>query len=258
MRRGAGGGQPLKYGPRRGRRMDSWEPSPEQVERLAAEFKARFGKGHTLHVVHNEGHNYMIQSTASGGLSTTMLNTIEPPVTEAIFRHGAAVAAQEHAVLNDPMRLRAVTIASAHPRLRGWIGFPPDCNGTFTNHLGIVIRHTSAMTMHEHAADYVRFEHAKYSHLQDKNGGCVLRGVPLLSRAHIESAAARHGVDVDADAITAGMSLGRTDKKIIGAARRVLDEVHRQRMLGADVDVVDATTELDEAFGRLRKALCYE
>ena len=239
--------------------MDAFEPSPEQIERLAAEFKERFGKGHTLHVVHNEGHNYIMQSSASGGLSTTMLNTIEPPVAEAIFRHGAAVAAQEHAVVTDPMRLKAVKITSAHLSMRGLIMAGPfDYNETFSGQLYMTILHTSAMTMHEHAAEYVGFEHARYSHLQDKNEHHVLRGVALLSRAYVESAAARHGVDVDVDRISKGIDLGRTDKRIVGAAKRALDEVHRQRLLGPDVDIVDATRELDEAFSRLRKAFCYE
>lgn len=239
--------------------MDSFEPSPEQIERLAAEFKGRFGPGHTLHVVHNEGHNYTLQSSSSGGLSTTMLNTIEPPMTEAIFRHGAAVAAQEHAMVTDPMKLSAAKITSAHIRMRGMItAGPVDYNETFSNQLYTTILHTSAMTMHEHAAEYVRFEHATYSHLQDKNEHCVLRGVSLLSRAHVEAAAARHGVDVDVDKVSKGITLGRTDKKIVGAARKVLDEVHRQRVIGPDVDVLDATRELDEAFSRLRKAFCYE
>ena len=243
--------------PPRGPRMDAWEPSAGQVGRPAAEFRGRFGKGHTLHVVHNEGHNYMIQTTSSGGLSTTMISAIEPPVTEAIFRHGAAVAAQEHAFLADPVRLRAVAITSANPSLRGRMGIPPDCSGTFTRQLKGSIRHTSAMTMHEHAADYVRFEHAKLSHLKRRMGADILRGMPLLSRAFVESGAARHGVDVDAVAVADGTSLGRTDRRIVGAARRAFDEVRRQRTLGAGVDVVDATADLDDAFGLLRKALCY-
>ena len=93
---------------------------------------------------------------------------------------------------------------------------------------------------------------------QGKNEHHVLRGVALLSRAYVESAAARHGVDVDVDRISKGIDLGRTDKRIVGAAKRALDEVHRQRLLGPDVDIVDATRELDEAFSRLRKAFCYE
>lgn len=238
--------------------MNAFEPSQEQAERLAAEFKERFGGGHTLHVVHNEGHNYIMQSSASGGLSTTMLNTIEPPVTEAIFRHGAAVAAQEHAMVTDPMRLKAVKITSARLDMRGLTMTGPfDYNEAFSYHLHTTILHTSAMTMHEHAAEYVRFEHAKYSHLQSKNEYHVLRGVSLLGRAYIESAAARHGVDVDVDVVSRGIDLGRTDKRIVGAAKWVLDEVHRQRLLGPDVDVVDATRELDVAFSRLRKTLCY-
>lgn len=86
----------------------------------------------------------------------------------------------------------------------------------------------------------------------------MLRGVSLLSRAHVEVAAARHGVDVDVDKVSKGITLGRTDKRIVSAARKVLDEVHRQRVLGPDVDILDATRELDEAFSRLRKAFCYE
>ena len=238
--------------------MDAYEPSPEQVAELAAELKKRFGPSHTLSIVHDQSRRFLIQSLVSGPRPTTTINTLEPPVTRAIFKYKRAVAAEEHAVLADDLKIRAFGITSTRLDLRAWVCHPMNYNEVFTEHLVVVVRHTSAMTTHEHAADYVRFEHAKYSHFQKQGMSDVLRGVALLTRAYIESAADRYGVDVDHEKITEGTSLGRIDKGIIRAAKDVLDEVHRQRLRGIYVDVRYATADLNKAFSRLRKAYCYD
>lgn len=238
--------------------MDAYEPSPEQVAELAAELKKRFGPAHTLSIVHDQSRGFLIHSLVSGARPTTTINTLEPPVTRAIFKYKKAVAAEEHAVLTDDVKIRAVGITSAHLDLRAWVNHPLNYNEVFTEHLVAIVRHTSAMATHEHAADYVRFEHAKYSHFQERWTSKVLRGVALLTRAYIESAADRHGVDLDHEKITAGTILGRTDRRIIRAAKDVLDEVHRQRLRGIYVDVLVYTVDLDRAFSRLRKAYCCE
>ena len=238
--------------------MGVYEPSREQVEELEAELKKRFGAGHRLAVVHNEGYGFLIKTSTEGSESSTTINTLEPPVTEAIFRYSRAVAAEEHALETDDMRISATAIESAHPNMPGLMIPSAKCNKALTYHLRTIIRHTSAMTMHEHAADYTRFEHAKYSHLQAKNASHTLRGVALLSRAYIKSAARRHGADISTKAITAGVDMDRTDKRIIMAAMRVLDEVHRQRVEGPNINVAHGTMELDDEFSRLKKAFCYE
>lgn len=238
--------------------MDAYNPSSEEVAELAAELRKRFGPGHTLSVVHSKRHKFLIRSSAAGSVSTTIINTLEPPVTRAIFRHKRAVAAEEHAVLTDDLRIRGVGITSTRLGLRAWASHPTDYNEMFTRQLVVVMQNTSAMTTHEHAADYVRFEHAKYSHYQKVRSSNVMRGIVLLTRAYIESAADKYGVDVDHEKITAGTTLGRTDKRIIRAARDVLDEVHRQRLRGPHVDVLYATVDLDRAFSSLKKAYCYD
>ena len=48
------------------------------------------------------------------------------------------------------------------------------------------------------------------------------------------------------------MRLGRADRRVIRAARRVFNSVHSQRMRGSRVDVVDYTRALDAAFARMK------
>ena len=230
--------------------MDAFSPSPEQVEEAAAEFRARFGQGHTLKVIHDKDAEFLVRSTANAGSSRTILNTIEPPVTRAMFAYARALAAEEYARLHGDWRLHWTKIESATTDDCTTTG-TCSCNENLSNHLYATIIHTSCMATHEHAADYVRFEHAKYAHLHKSRFPSVMRGVALLSRAYIGSAAKRHGVRVDVGEITAGMRLGGADRGIIRAARRVLNSVHRQRVRGSRVDVVDDTWDLDDAFVRL-------
>lgn len=228
-------------------------PSKRQIEEMAAEFRARFGMGHELRVIHDEAANFLIKSAAGGVASTTMLNTLEPPVTRAMFRYAKALAAEEYALLRDEPKIRWSKIRSARPSMGEWVMPPINYSGSITAHLNTVIRHTSAMAVNEHAADYVRFEHAKYSHLHKKAFPLVMRGVSLLTSAYIESADARHGAGVDAGDVTAGMKLDDIDRAIVGAAKRVLDEVHRQRRQESSIDVKSLTSDLDGAFRRMKK-----
>jgi len=232
--------------------VDAFSPSPEQVEEAAAEFRARFGQGHTLKVIHDKDAGFLVRSTTDIGSSRTVLNTIEPPVTRAMFAYARALAAEEYAQLHGDWRLRWTKIESAATDACTTTGVC-SCDEKISNHLHATIIHTSCMTTHEHAADYVRFEHAKYAHLHMRYFPTVIRGVALLSRAYIGSAAKRHGVRVDVGEITAGMRLGGADRMIIRAARRVLNSVHRQRVRGSRVDVVDYTRDLDDAFALLEE-----
>ena len=233
--------------------MDGFNPSPEQIGKAAAEFKAVFGPSHTLEIIHDEDEQFLMHSTADGGAPRTTLNTIEPPVTRAMFEYARALAFEEYAQLYkyEEWNTRWTKIESARMGAGRLVGIFGSCSEALSFHLEISIIHTSCMTTHEHAADYVRFEHAKYAHLHKRHFPTVLRGVALLTRAYIGSAAKRHGVDVDIGEMTAGMRLGGADRRVIRAARRVFNSVHRQSILGSRVDVVDTTRALDGAFARL-------
>lgn len=231
--------------------MDRFIPSPKQIDKAAAEFKAVFGPSHVLEIIHNEYAKFLIRSTAGRYMPRTTLNAIEPPVTRAMLAYARALAAEEYAQLYEEWDLRWSKITPAMPGGHRQGGVFGSYNEVLSEHLMITIIHTSAMTAHEHAADYVRFEHAKYAHLHKRNFPSVRRGVALLTRAYVGSAAKRYGVDVDVGEMTAGMRLGGADRRVIRAARRVLNSVHRQRIRGSLVDVVDATRALDGAFARL-------
>ena len=183
-----------------------------------------------------------------GGASRTTLNTIEPPVTRAMFAYARALAAEEHAQLRGDWWLHWTKIGSAVTGAGDRAGARSTCNELLTDHLYATIIHSSCMTTYEHAADYVRLEHAKYAHLHRSCFPSVMRGVALLSRSYIRSAAKRHGVRVDVGEITAGMRLDGADRRVIRAARRVLNSVHRQCVRGSLVDVVDDTRALDDEF----------
>ena len=231
--------------------VDTFSPSTEQVAEAAAEFRARFGQGHTLRVVRDKEAGFLVRTTADGGASRTTLNTIEPPVTRAMFAYARALAAEEYAQLHGDWWLHWTKIKSAIAGAGSTAGICSTCNDLLTKHLYATIIHTSCMTTHEHAADYVRLEHAKYAHLHRRNFPSVMRGVALLSRAYIGSAAKRHGVRVDVGEITAGMRLDGADRRVIRAARRVLNSVHRQRARGSRVDVIDDTSALDDELARM-------
>ena len=47
------------------------------------------------------------------------------------------------------------------------------------------------------------------------------------------------------------MRLDGADRRVIRAARRVFNSVHRQRVRGSRVDVIDDTRALDDAFARM-------
>lgn len=108
------------------------------------------------------------------------------------------------------------------------------------------------MTAHMDADDYVGFEHAEYAHLHRSRLPDIVCGVALLSRAYTGSAATRYGVRVDLGEITAGMSLGKADRRVIRTARRVLNNVHAQRMRGTRVDDVEHAKALDGTLARLK------
>ena len=231
--------------------MDGFSPSPEQIGKAAAEFKAVFGPSHTLEIIHDKDAQFLTRSTEDYGAPKTTLNTIEPPVTRAMFAYARALASEEYALLYEEWNTRWTKIESATMGTDRLVGIFGSCSEALSLHLEISIVHTSCMTTHGHAADYVRFEHAKYSHLHKRQFPTVLRGVALLTRAYIGSAAKRYGVDVDIGEVTAGMRLGGADRRVIRAARRVFNSVHRQSILGSRVDVVDTTRALDGAFARL-------
>ena len=229
-------------------RVDAFSPSTRQLAKAAAEFRARFRQDHTLKVVHDKEAGFLVHTTVDGGAPQTTLNMIEPPVTRAMFAYVRALAAEEHAQLRGDWWLRWTKIGSAVTGAGDRAGICSTCNELLTKHLYATIIHTSCMTAHEHAADYVRLEHTKYAHLHRSRFPSVMRGVALLSRSYIGSAAKRHGVRVDIGEITAGMRLDSADRRVIRAARRVFNSVHRQRARGSLVDVIDDTRALDDAF----------
>lgn len=100
-----------------------------------AEFKAEFGPSHTLEIIHDEGAQFLIRSTADGGAPRTTLNTIEPPVTRAVFEYAGALACEEYAQLRDKCSLRWTKIGSLACGSDGPQGICGSCNEALTRHL---------------------------------------------------------------------------------------------------------------------------
>ena len=222
----------------------------EELESIAKEFRKRFGKSHTLSTVHDRDFSFFVASIIGGDSISTMLNIAQPHIARAMLMHRRGIAAQEHALMHDGLRLKSTPIKSM--KMLEDMGIVNDMDGgtdRVTSQILTVVKYTSALTRNEHAGDFVRYDHAKYSYLHSANFPYSLRAPSLLCRAYIEVVAGRHDVDVDAARITRGMSLDDKDQEVMDVSREMLEDVQRQRAQGRRVDIRPYTTRLDSTFG---------
>lgn len=228
----------------------------DQMRALSAAFRAAFGDSHRLVTV-GSADEYLVKTGIVGGRPTTMINLSEKPVVRAILKNAMGVAAQEYALLHDNLHLDYAPIRSLGESADGWVGMPDMAPRMLTTHAVSLIHYTSAMSQHEHAAEFARYEHAKYVHLK-RSRGPALRGVVLLSRAYVEAASERYGAGIDAARLTAGMDLDGADKKILAASRDMLDDAHEQRLRGPSIDAMRTTKALGASLRRQRKLFMSE
>ena len=226
---------------------------------LAAEGKELFGPQHVLETVNSTRVPFLVKTSVISGVTTTVINLCEGPVARAVLKYGRGVLGQEHAQLYDRMDLKWRPIRSMDPRPRGWV-FPEGmAEQKVSSHVTSHAYYTSAMTMNAHAADFVRYEYEKYSHLQGDRGRGLLRAIPLLTRAYIKAAADLYSVDgIDLDRLTAGMTLDDIDGRIVELEARLLLDVRRQRLRGPRVDVRRHMAALDRELERQDKLFADE
>lgn len=221
---------------------------------LAAEGKALFGPGHVLETVNSPRVPFLVKTSVISGITTTVVNLCEGPVARAVLKYGRGVLGQEHALMHDRMDLKWTPIRSIDPRSRGWVFPEGRAEQQITSHVTSHVYYTSAMTMNAHAADFVRYEYEKYSHLQGGSGKGLLRAVPLLTRAYVEAAAELYSVaGIDMGRLTAGMTLDDIDGRVIELETKMMLDVRRQRLRGPRVDVTRYTAALDRELGRQDK-----
>ena len=223
---------------------------------LSAAFRAAFGDSHRLVTVGSTD-EYLVKTGIAGGRPTTMINLSEKPVVRAILKNAMGVAAQEYALLHDNLHLDHDPIRSVGKASGMWAGLAGMAPQMLTTHAVSLIHYTSAMSQHEHAAEFARYEHAKYVYLKD-NRGPALRGVVLLSRAYVEAASDRYGAGVDPATLTAGMEVDGADQRILAAARDMFDDAHEQRLRGPRIDARRTTKALGASLRRQPKLLMTE
>lgn len=228
----------------------------DQMRALSAAFRAAFGDSHRLVTV-GSADEYLVKTGIAGGRPTTVINLSEKPVVRAILKNAMGVAAQEYALLHDNLHLDYAPIRSLGESADRWVGMPDMAPQMLTTHAVSLIHYTSAMSQHEHAAEFARYEHAKYVHLKGGRGP-ALRGVVLLSRAYVEAASDRYGAGIDAARLTAGMDLDGADQKILAASRDMLDDAHGQRLRGPRIDARRTTKALGASLRRQRKLFMAE
>ena len=223
-------------------------PSPERSEALSREFRAVFGETHRLLMTSTIDTGSLVKTGLVQGVPTTMINLSEKPVTRAIFANAKGVAAQEYALLHDNLSLKYDPIKSVGSSDDVPLLFSDETQKAHTLHAVSLIHYTSAMSQHEHAAEFARYEYAKYMHLKKAHGSW--RGIVLLSRAYVEAASDRYGAGVDPSRLTADMGLDDIDRKILAASRDMIDDAHEQRQSGPSIDARRTTRALDAALGR--------
>ena len=223
----------------------------EQMQALLAAFRAAFGDSHRLVTVERSD-EYLVKTGTVGGVTTTAINLSEKPVVRAILKNTMGVAAQEYALMHDNLHLDYRLIRPVAKSADKWVGLANTAPQALTTHAVSLIHYTSAMSQHEHAAEFTRYEHAKYVHLGESSGP-VLRGVVLLSRAYVEAASDRYGAGVDPALLTDGMDLDGIDGKILAASRDMFDDAHEQRLLGPSIDARRTTRALRRAICRQSK-----
>lgn len=219
----------------------------EQMQLLLAAFRAVFGDSHRLMTVERSD-EYLVKTGTVGGVTATAINLAEKPVVRALLKNAMGVAAQEYALMHDNLHLDYRPIRSVAKSADMWVGLADTAPPTLTTHVVSLIHYTSAMSQHEHSAEFTRYEHAKYVHL-GRSSGPVLRGVVLRSRAYVEAAADRYRAGIDPARLTAGMSLDSIDHRILAVSRDMFDDAHEQRLRGPRIDARRTTRAL-------RRAIC--
>lgn len=236
--------------------MGKWRLGDGEIEAMATEFKKWFGESHTLRIVHDEDFSFLVGSRIEHRSLVTMLNVAQPKVARAMLTHIRGIAAQEYAILHDRIKIRATPIKSM--RFLGGAGMVnmlDEGRDMVTSQVRTTVIYTSALTTHEHAADFVMYEQAKFSFLHKNNFPDNLRAVSLIARAYVEETAAHYGADVDADRITEGMRLDSKDQEIVCISRDMVKDVLRQRTEGTRIDIRPYTSSLDAVLGTQHKLL---
>lgn len=236
--------------------MGKWRLGDKEIEAMAAEFKKWFGESHTLRIIHDEDFSFLVGSTIENRSLVTMLNVAQPQVAKAMLTYIKGIAAQEYALLHDKIKIRSTPIKSMRfLRDEGMVNMMDGGRDMVTSQVRTTVLYTSAMATHEYAADFIRYEHAKFSFLHENNFPDNLRAVSLITRAYIEESAAHYGADVDADGITKGMRLDSKDQEIVSISREMIKDVRRQRTEGTRIDIKPYTSRLDAVLGTQRKLL---
>lgn len=223
-------------------------PGPEKAEALSREFQAVFGGSHRLLMTSTIDTGSFVKTGVVQGVPTTMINLAEKPVARAIFANAKGVAAQEYALQHDNLSLEYDPIKSVGSSDDVPLLFSDETQKAHTTHVVSLIHYTSAMSQHEQAAEFTRYEYAKYMHLKKAHGSW--RGIVLLSRAYVEAASDRYGAGVDPSRLTVGLRLDDLDEKILAASRDMFDDAHEQRKGGPSIDARRTTRALDAALGR--------
>lgn len=206
----------------------------EQLGELTGEFKSRFGADHTVAMIHDTKLGYGIQYGASENNMVTMINAVEPPIAEAIFKYGGAIAAHIHAMANSEIMFKDQEGIEAQFGTIVGKDHADACDRIMQFLIPITV-HAWTMTKHDHAADYTRFELVKFACLQKTVAD--LPALSIIARAHVKVAADAYNVDVNSADITAGMSLGIDDLAVLKAAKKLLRNVRRQGMNGSTIDI---------------------
>lgn len=217
----------------------------EQLGELTAEFRAKFGADHTVALIHDPEDGYRIQYTADNNGKVTTINAVEPPIAEAIFKYGKSIAAHNHAMAHNQIVFREEKgVRSEFGEIVGKAH--ADACDKIMNFLISIAAHTWAMTKHDLAADYTRFELVKYACLQ-KTVVDSSRALPIIARAHVKVAADVYGVDVDSAEATAGMNLDIDDLAVLKTAKKMLRNVRRQGMDSSPIDITGDISGFAEA-----------
>lgn len=217
----------------------------KQIGDLSAEFKAKFGKDHRVAIIHEPDDGYKIQYPLKEDDVYTVVNAVEPAIADAVFRYGKAIASQSYTILNSDVSLRVS--AGTKSEFESIVGDAHAEDGKeIMGFLFSLAPHVWAMARHDQAADYTRFEMVKFSCLRNTVPDSR-RALLILARAHVRVAADAYDVDVDPSEITSDISLNVDDLAVLKTAKKMLKEVRRQGMRGANIDMTDGIGEFAEA-----------
>lgn len=218
----------------------------EQLGKLTAEFKARFGDEYKVALVHEPERGYKMEYPQGGDEVYAVINAVEPAIAEAVFMYGRAIAAHAYALVHPGITLKCdARVRSEFASIVGKAHASGD-GGEILNFLCSLAPHAWAMARHDGAADYTRFEMVKFMSLRKSVAGSP-RAMQILARAHVRVAADAYGVDVDPSKITAGIRLNVDDLAVLKTAKKLLRGVRRQGMRGANIDMTDGIGEFAEA-----------